>query len=77
MDGSAGHRRRRKPKRGKPMSYSVTQFAAALAVTRQTVYKYLSLGNPDDAVISPADWYKLPGGAIRIKARALAKIMDE
>jgi hypothetical protein len=54
--------------------YSITDVAQILAVTRQTVYKWLSIDEPEDAVIPPEAWFKLPSGHIRIREWIVAKI---
>lgn len=58
--------------------YSVRDVADILHVSKQTVYKWLSLDAPDDAVIAPDDWVKLPGsGHIRIFRRAIDKLQSQ
>jgi len=57
--------------------YSVSEVAELLGVTRQTVYKWLSVDNPDDAVIPPAAWFRLPSGYIRIRKWAVESMVNE
>jgi len=54
--------------------YSVTEVAASLAVTRQTIYKWLSIDEPEYAIIPPNAWFKLPNGHIRIREWIVLKI---
>ena len=55
-------------------SYSVAEVAEKLKVTRQTIYKYLSLDEPKYAQIPVSGWYRLPGGHLRIKESALKEL---
>lgn len=71
IDGGLDRRPRRRPKRRKMVVYSVSDVADMLAVDRSTVFKYLSVNDSEVAVISPEDWFKLPGGEIRIRQRAV------
>jgi len=41
-------------------SYSVVKAAAILGVSRQTIYKYLSIDAPEFALIPPQAWFRLP-----------------
>jgi len=54
--------------------YSITDVAHLLSVTRQTVYKWLSIDEPEYAVIPPGAWFKLPNGHIRIREWIVLKI---
>jgi hypothetical protein len=47
------------------------------SVSRQTVYQWLAIGNPKEAVIAKEDWFRLPGGSIRIKKSVLKKLQGE
>jgi len=49
--------------------YSVAQVAEMLAVSRNTIYKYL-----DNAIIPPDAWFRLPSGYIRIREAAVMRI---
>jgi hypothetical protein len=52
------------------------EVAEILSVTKKTIYKWLSLDEPEDAVIPPAAWYKLPNGHIRIKEWIVLKLQN-
>ena len=55
--------------------FSVSEVADLLSVTRQTVFKWLALDEPEEAVIPPEAWVRLPGsGHIRIKEWAVVKL---
>ncbi len=57
-------------------SYSISEVAALLSVSRHTVYKWLSLDELDDAVIPPSGWFRLPNRYIRIRQWAVEKLME-
>jgi predicted transcriptional regulator len=57
-------------------SFSVSEVAKLLGVSRQTIFKYLALDEPNDAVIPPAAWYRLPSGHIRIHAWIVSKLQE-
>lgn len=58
--------------------YSVLEVAHILSVSKATVYKWLALDAPEEAVIHPDDWLKLPGsGHIRIFERAIVKLQAQ
>ena len=57
--------------------YSVSEVAHILGVTKQIIYKWLSIGHPEDAIIPPDAWIRLPNSNhIRIKERAVKKLLD-
>jgi len=57
--------------------YSVSEVARILGVTKQVVYKWLSIGYPEGAIIPPNAWFRLPRSKhIRIKAWAVRKLLD-
>ena len=57
--------------------YTVQDCARIMAVSKQTVYKWLCFDDPENAVISPDDWIKLPNsGHIRIKEKAIHKLQQ-
>lgn len=59
-------------------TYTIMEFAKIFKVSRQTVWKWLSLDEPEGAVIPPDCWIKLPhSGHIRIKAKAIVLLKDE
>ena len=58
-------------------SYSVSEVAEIMSVDRRTVFKWLSISEPDDAVIPPNMWFKLPSGHIRILERAVLDLQNE
>lgn len=57
-------------------TYSISEVAELLSVSRQTVFKWLSIGDTDEAVIPPEEWFKLLGGQIRIRERMVLKLMN-
>ena len=61
----------RKRNNGKPQkierSYSVSEVAELCGTSRQTVFKWLSIDEPEGAVIPVVAWYRLPSGHIRIR----------
>lgn len=75
MDTSGGWLRapRERPRRRPAMEpvYTVAEVADILAISKQTVYKYL-MAEDGDAVIPAEGWFKLPGsGHIRIRHAAV------
>ena len=55
--------------------YSVTEVARIMSVHRDTVFKWLSIDDPDNAVIPPDGWIKLRGcGYIRIRESAVLEL---
>ena len=54
--------------------YTVQEIAKLLKVHDKTIKRWLGLDAPELAVISADDWFKLPGGRIRIFERALLKL---
>jgi len=52
----------------------VSDTARIMGVTRQTVFKWLSIAEPEGAVIPPAAWWRTPGGHIRIREWMLMKL---
>jgi hypothetical protein len=67
-------RPRRPPK---PESLTVTQAAQVLGVDRRTIRKYLALDPEDEAPILFEEWFRLPGGHIRIYAAAIRRLQQE
>lgn len=57
--------------------YTITEVARIFKVSRTTVYKWLDFDDPEEAVIHPNDWFKIPTGHIRIRRRAVEKLMQE
>jgi len=55
-------------------AYSITQVAEMLAVSRRTIFKWLSIDEPEYAVIPPDAWFRLPSGHIRIREWVVIKI---
>lgn len=53
---------------------TTNEMARIFSVSQRTVYKWLSIKNPEGAVISKEDWYRLPGGGIRIKKSVVKKL---
>ena len=58
-------------------SYTIAQMAEALAVSREIIYKWLALDDPENAVIPPTGWYRLPNGRVRIREWVIIKIQKE
>lgn len=56
------------------LSYSIPEVAEILSVSRDTIYKWMALDCPEEAVIPPAAWYRLPNGRIRIRQWIVSKI---
>jgi len=63
----------RKPQRIE-QSYSVSEVAEMLGVSRQTIFNYLSFDEPESAKIPPYGWYRLPSGHIRILKSSVAQL---
>jgi len=57
-------------------TYSVSEVAEIFSVSRNTVFKWLSLDEPEDAVIPPSAWIRLPSGHIRIKEWVVKKLLQ-
>ena len=70
----SGKPRKTKPKRSPEKMYSVSEVAAMLSISRSTVFKWLSIDEPDLAVIPPGAWIKLPNGHIRIREWIVLKL---
>lgn len=58
-------------------SYSVSEAARIMGVSRQTVFKWLSVNEPEGAVIPPSAWWRTPAGYIMIKEWILLKLQNE
>jgi hypothetical protein len=56
--------------------YKIREVCQILSVSRTTVYKWLSIDEPEYAVIPPEGWFKLPGGHIRIHTWVIEKIQN-
>jgi hypothetical protein len=56
--------------------YSIKEVGKILSVSRQTIYKWLSLDEPEDAIIPPEAWFRLPSGHIRIREWVVLKIQN-
>jgi len=57
--------------------YTVGEVCSILSVHPKTVLKWLSPGDPTKALVDPSDWFRLPGGAIRVQREAVLKITRE
>lgn len=55
-------------------SYSVSEVAEILGVSRQTIFNYLSFDEPEKAKIPPKGWYRLPSGHIRILKSSVSRL---
>ena len=64
-------------RRSQETLYTITEVARLFKVSRTTVYKWLAFDDPEEAVIHPNDWLKIPTGHIRIRRRAIEKLMQE
>ena len=58
-------------------SYSVSEVAHIMGVSRQTVFKWLSIDEPEIAMILPSAWWRTDSGYIMIKESALIKFQRE
>jgi len=58
------------------VSYSTGATAKLLGISKQTIYKFLSLEAPEDAVIPKDAWFRLPSGHIRIKTWIILDLQD-
>ena len=68
----------RQPEKELEKVYSVAEVAYLMSVSKNTVYKWLCINNPEDAVIPPDGWFRLPNTTdIRIKKWALLALMKE
>ena len=76
-DGDQPSQEKRHPARRSALeSMTVTQAALALGVDRKTVRKYLALDPEEGGPIGYDEWYRLPGGHIRIRAEAVERLMS-
>lgn len=57
-------------------TYSVREVCEIFKVTKGTVYKWLMDNGQGESAIDRKDWFKLPSGDIRIKRRAVIKLME-
>ncbi|MBW1799375.1 MAG: hypothetical protein JRJ85_01465 [Deltaproteobacteria bacterium] len=64
-------------KRQVEKSYSIAEVAELLSVTKQTIFKWMAFEEPEDAVIPPSGWYRLPSGHIRIREWVVLKLQAE
>lgn len=55
--------------------YSISEVAEILSVHRQTIMKWLSFDSPEDAIIPPKKWFKLPNGHIRIRESIIIELL--
>lgn len=78
LDRGPGRQEKPKPARVRRReAYTVTEAARILGVDRRTIRKYLALDPEDEGPIGFEEWYRLPGGHIRIRAEAVERIMKE
>lgn len=66
-----------RPRKKMSKVYSVTEVAQILAVSRQTVFKWLSIDEPEYAVIPPEAWFRLLSGHIRIREWVVLKLQNQ
>ena len=58
--------------------YSVAEVARLMSVSKNTVYKWLCIDDPEDAVIPPNGWFRIPHTMdIRIKKWVVMSLMKE
>jgi len=70
-------KQRPKPPKKVEMTYRISEVAEMLSVTHQTVFKWLSIDEPEDAIIPPSAWFRLPGGHIRIFESAVLQLQKQ
>jgi predicted site-specific integrase-resolvase len=56
--------------------YKIREVCQILSVSRQTVYKWLAINTPEDVIIPPVGWFRLPAGHIRIHGWVIKKIQN-
>jgi len=74
LPGTHGALRRPAPQ--ERAAYTVTEAAAVLGVDRRTIRKYMALDPEDEAPILFDEWYRLPGGHIRIHVEAVERLRE-
>lgn len=58
-------------------AYSLAEVAAILHVDKRTLFKWMMYDDdPEEAVIPPSEWFKLPNGHIRIRERIVLKLLN-
>ena len=68
LPNSPKTRKTRQPEKEPEKVYSVAEVARLMSVSKNTVYKWLCINNPEDAVIPPDGWFRIPNTTyIRIK----------
>lgn len=78
LPNSRKTRKTRQPEKEPEKVYSVIEVARLMSVSKNTVYKWLCIKNPEDAVIPPNGWFRIPNTTeIRIKKWALMALMNE
>ncbi|MBW2024381.1 MAG: helix-turn-helix domain-containing protein [Deltaproteobacteria bacterium] len=72
--GESRRRRQLKPKKAPEpeVVYTVKEIANILKVNRNTVFKWI-----ETDVLGPEDYFRLPGGYLRIRHSALMKLMNQ
>lgn len=63
-------------RRPEEKTYTIMEMAAILSVSRDTIYKWIAFDAPDEAVIPPSGWIRLPNGRVRIHEWVLIKIKN-
>ena len=58
-------------------SYSVSDAARIMGVSRGTIFKWLSIDEPENAVIPPSAWWRRDNGYIMIKESILLKLQAD
>ena len=53
------------------VSFTITEVARILKISRTTVYKWISKNAPEHAIIPREGWFVLPTGHIRIRGAIL------
>ena len=78
LPNSRKTRKERQPEKEPEKVYSVAEVARLMSVSKNTVYKWLCVNSPEDAVIPPTGWFRIPNTTdIRIKKWVVLALMKE
>ena len=78
LPNSRNTRKARQPEKEPEKVYSVAEVAHLMSVSKNTVYKWLCIDHPEDAVIPPSGWFRIANTTeIRIKKWALMALLKE
>lgn len=75
--GPRPKQRRKAGKKDVDRMYSVQDVAQLMSVSKRTVMKWLSVDEPEFAVIPPEGWIKLQNGYIRIREWAVILLQQK